>query len=661
MNIGKRILGFFLCAVLLFSASACGKKKKDVPNAIVPDEETEITDTLHKVNVTESSRPFIVNGATEYKILIPQNSASAKKAADFLSLQTQKATGAVLPVETAAGATWTQNAKYIVFNNADMFSAAGLSMPSDELGTSGYYIKTAGNSVFIMTLADKAFQYAAISFLRNVLGYEMFWQDCTVFEKDGKTLPDMEITERPDFDTSLGSWGASLNADSQYGMGFSTALDTYIYPKSWVHNTFEYLPKDTHQDEHPEWYSTTNDQLCYTAHGSDTFELMVQTVADAIIAACLKYPERSLVSFTQNDNTSECGCETCSAHRAIYGTSSAAVIRFVNKVDDIVQKYFADVAAQTGERKREIKIIFFAYYKYMRPPVTANADGTYSPMKEYVLENGQWVKTEKDLVCNENVGIYFAPLPAKYSVPLSHSYNSVYAEALKGWSALTSTMCIWLYQTNFHYYLYPLNSYESSMDSYRFIRKYSGTLMGNQGQHNGGTTHFQRLKNYIDSVSRFNVNVSYKDVVDRFFTYYYADAAQPMRKFFDQLVQWMGYLETMYPESIDGTIYNEIEKSEYWRKKTLDTWMALIDEGYAAIEHYKESDPEYYQTLKMRIVNESLFPRYALIRLHSGSYNADTLYAMRRSFMEDANAVGLLRHAEGSNALLEGVYASWGL
>ena len=88
---------------------------------------------MHDVKVTPSDRPFIVNGKSEYSIVVIEE-VRAQRAAEFIRNQLYQATGVSLPVVSAADVKYSADAKYIVIGDEDKFEQAGLTMPSQELG-----------------------------------------------------------------------------------------------------------------------------------------------------------------------------------------------------------------------------------------------------------------------------------------------------------------------------------------------------------------------------------------------------------------------------------------------------------------------------------------------------------------------------------------------
>lgn len=648
-----------LAAMMCCSAVACSHgsdsdKSSSGGNTVLtpiqPVTEPEqhlVTNGLHKVSVTETDRVFTSSGKTEYQIVLDGTDSNAVKAAAFLQQHIRAATGAMASlIREPDEVTWSNDAKYIVVNVPELFAQAGLSMPEDDLGQTGYYIKNAGNSVFIAVNSVNGVHRGAISFLKHVLGYEMYAADTVVYEKSGATLPDMEIIERPDFEFYV--QGNSVSSEATYGMGFDGSIFIPVEGETW-HNSFNYLPPETYKSQHPDWYSTKGNELCYTAHGNEAeFNAMAKEIAKKIIALLPKYPTTGNITVTIEDHNDQCDCAACQASREKYnGADSAGVIKLCNAVNRIVQDYLEGVAEKENTEKRDFNILFFAYNKMEKPPVKKNAAGQWEPIDETVI-------------CDENVGVYIAPISAAYNQSFYHDDNTSERENISGWAVLSENLYMWLYETNYSHYLYPINTWDTMIETYRFCKASGAVYMFNEGQYNqGNVTHFSKLKEYFNAKAEFDVNVNYNEVVDDFFKNYFKDAEAPMRQFFDELQAHMRWLETAYPADVNGNIYNNMEQAKLWPKKTLDHWLELIDEAYASIEHYRTENPDLYAVLEEHILLESMFPRFALIRLYPGKYSAETLFAMQTEFRDDCQALKITMLSEGGS--LDEVFSSWGL
>ena len=581
------------------------------------------TNTLHKVSVTASNRPFIANGLTAYKIVVADNER-AEKAASFLAAQLYEATGVLMPVVSASSVTYDKaTSKYIVIGAADLFAQAGLTMPSDNLGNTGYYIKSVNDSVFMAVKHVLGYQQAVLAFLRNVMGYEIYGADTILYTKDGTTLPDMEIIERPDFEYHRP--GNVMSAEGRYAMGFNETSDIYIDVGSTWHNTMYYLPRATYEKTHPKWYSdrkTTDPegmQICATAHG-DAAELqaMTETVAEIVYQKLEEYPERNTITFTTMDNLYVCSCEGCIAEKQKYGTDTAAYLKLTNNISKLVDKKYADQG-----KTREYTLMMFAYQ------ITEQA-----PVKK---EDGKWVPIDDDMKLADNVGVYIAPTSVNYTYSFYEEVNKTPVEKVDGWCALTDNIYMWLYQTNFAWYMMPHNTFEAAIETYRYCQSVNTIQLNNLGQYFGmeNPTGFSRLKDYIDAQAMFNVNVNYNELLDKWFAAYFREAAAPMRTYYDELVAYLNMLCEEYPDEVNGNMSCNIHQAKFWEKARLESWMQRINEAYANIAKYQTLNPKLYEVLKKHITTESLFLRYSLLEFYAGTYNAEDLYNARISFRDD--------------------------
>ena len=655
-------IAFVLACVLCFGVAACSHKT-DAPaenggqqgaapvNPVRDSEQHYVEGGLHKVNVTESSRPFVVNGVTEYKIVVGREDSDIEQAVTYLKKNIAKATDADLEVVyyNEGEISYDANAKYIVVECPALFAAAGLTMPADNLGQTGYYIKSAGNSVFLATVGVFGYQSAVISFLHHVVGYEMYADDLVVFEKTGETLPDMDIIEKPDFEFRLQGNGLYFN-HPLYGMGYMREWQVMIPVDGlYQHNVFAFLPPATYKNDHSEWYSADETQLCYTAHGDpDEYEEMADTVFNRIVQLLAQYPNVGNITFTQMDGNTKCECEACNKIVEEYGSISAAQIRLCNTISRKVQTYLEEQAEANGTEKRDFNIIFFAYQRSEKAPAAKD-------------ENGNWQPIDQTVVCDEHVGVYIAPLYGLYSHSFYSDENASAAQTVDSWRACAQKLYMWLYEPNYHHYMYPLNSYESVIETYRFCFERGATYMFTQGQQDnpGRIPHFTKLKEYLNIKAEFDVNVDTNALIDAWFENYFKEAAEPMRQFFDEMQTQFRYLEEAYPAEVTGGIYDNIAQERFWPKRMLEHWLELCDEAYAAIEPYKTSAPEMYDILRGHILAETMFPRYALIELHAGKFTANELQQMRVEFKQDTIDLNLTNVHEHDDGKFDVVFSEW--
>ena len=606
-----------------------------------------IEGTLHQVEVKESSLKFIENGVTDYKLIYPKNSAKAAKTALFVADHIQRATKAYLEIKEYDGESYSSNDKIICLGVDEILEAENISFPDVELGESAYKIVSKGNSVFIKCKSNYSFVYAAQSFLKHTIGYQRYSKDIVVYSKDGATLPTMNILEESDFSFRIAS--NYMDMDTTFEMGFLLPYEA-IYMKGFVnnyHSSCLYLPADIYYEDHPLWYrSPTNtnheqqgyNQICYTAHGDENeYNAMVNELFERIKICLDTDKEVSTFSFTIMDNHELCRCPACVEAINKYGAESGAVVVFMNKVDDLVQNYLQDIADSANTPKRVVNLSFFAYNNTEAPCVHKDS-------------SGKLVANTEEVICNPNVIPFLAPISADYVDSFYHEENRMLQESFEGWQVLSKNIHLWIYETNFSYYMYPFNSYSTMIETYRYCVDKGVDLIYNEGQHNQpAITAFGRFKDYLDSVAQFDVNSDYATIVDDFFKNYFREADEPMRKMFYEIQEHMGYLRQKYPSDVGGGIYQIIGQNRFWPKKLLDSWVELCNEALENIEVHKNSDSSLYTILRKNIILESLFPRYALCEHHSGKMGADEFKAMVDALEADCRMLNVKNYNESGS------------
>ena len=155
----------------------------------------------------------------------------------------------------------------------------------------------------------------------------------------------------------------------------------------------------------------------------------------------------------------------------------------------------------------------------------------------------------------------------------------------------------------------------------------------------------------------WDADADFETLIDDFFSHYFRDAAPAMRRYFDQLRLHYAVLEK--EQDVYSGIYYEILKREYWPQGLLYGWEDAIDEAYAAVEKYRESDPELYEKLRDRINLESISVRYLIIELYGGSFDAAEYRAYAQALKEDIEYLKISNQAEGSS--VSELFDSWGV
>ena len=632
-----------LTALLTFAFSACGGDR--VTSQQIGGEKEFVG--VHEIAVENTDDYLVRNGASDYRIVYPANaSGTLMSAVEELRLFLGRAGGVSLTA--VSDAELPSGGNYISVGETAALADAVSDFEKSALKDNGFIIRTVGKNVYIAGGSDVGTLNGAYDFLAYTVNFSVYAPDETQYSTGDIPLKKFTVKDVPDIDYRVGDVTRRIDGDESYRMRikYNCNDDVFMYAKgSLYHNDFVYLHPDDYGKAHPDWYSESNgstdfQQLCYTAHGKEDELKQMLDISSDIIADTVRESDAKTVTFMQQDRNVWCGCETCKASYEKYGTNSAAVVKFVNRLSDEVRKKLDDA----GMTEREFNISFFAYQQTEKAPA--------------VLENGGYRPIDEEVVCRDNVYVFYAPIYANYNESILSANNTGVAETLKAWNAVSKKTYVWLYQTNFSYYLYPYNSLPTMADRYRFLAAQGAEFLFDQNQWDQIVkTSFHRLKGWMGAKLAWNVNADYNELLDEYFNGYFYDAAEPMRRLFDQITLHMEYLAAN--TDMDGGIYFHINQYKYFPKSLLDGWLELIEEANKAVEKYRNTDEELYEKLTKRIGIEGISVRYMLLDLYPGRCSAETLKTLQTNFMNDCFKYGIDMVAEIK--AITSVFELWGL
>ena len=632
-----KIIATILASLLAFSTLAsCGSKNNgNGGNVVFPSDQVRGT---HERTVFETNIDLAKNNQTEYCIVIGQNETSDAVlfAVDELRQNFFKATGVNLTLKRDNEINYSASAKVLSIGETSLLAQAGVTFDKKELGDSGYVVQTKGNSVFMVGGAPKGSLFAVYGWLKEQFEYEYFAIGEVYIEKDLKEekLLNVTLKEKPDFAYRMTNFGeAWFNKDVAYRARFDQSGGLWIpFDGAEYHTSFNIVPPDIYNNPdsdkyHPEWYANSGEQLCFTRDPDGLAEVVIERMKQALI----EYPDRSILTFTQQDHNSWCDCESCVDAWEYYGTNSAVYIKFVNKVAKAVEDWL-----EVEFPGREVLIAMFAYQQTEDAPVQETKDG-YAP-----------IHNDKDLILNDNVALFYCPIYANYYYDFNSEKNSKEAATLNKWNALAKTLFVWMYGANFRIYLAPYNNYNSIQENYRYIYDRGAKYVFDQHQfnQNAGTDWYQ-LKGYLSSNLQWKIDSDQTELIDKFFKNYYKDASAAMRRLYDEENTWFAHLASDY--GYTGAVsYTKatLLLEEYWPQGLLEGWLRIIDDAYAAIAPLKVSNPSLYDTLQKRIKAESIAFRYMQIEMYSIYYSATEVANMKESLIKDCKEIGVRQYSE---------------
>lgn len=624
-SLTKIIASVLLCVSFVLSVSACNKDKN---NSSSGGGSGETTISLHKNIAVKTDKKIVDGGKTDYKIIIPSDAdENIKLAAEETAYFIEQSSGVKL--ETA---TDKADGKYISFGETTAYKNSKLyksrEKDKETVGTNGYMVRTEGENVYV-TGESFGLLNGAYGLLGALCGYKFYSSDEISLSHEKQIyLYNFDVCEVPDFEYRIVPHGFQKKDPRRYRMHLLE--DIWANRSIYCHNTLKYVDPEEYKDGHSAWFSTSGDQLCYTAHGNDKErKALVKLVATKMVAALEAAPDKYVVGFTQMDNKHACECDACIESFDTYGADSAAVIKFCNETAAEMRNIFAAKGVS-----RDFKLVFFAYEAYENAPV--------------IEKNGKRVAADKSLICDDNVSVFYAPIAMKYTVPMdSDKYegkNLRFLQTFKDWQILCDDVFVWIYSSNFSHYLVTYNVFDSMQANLKIFKDLGAKYMQDLGQYNvSSSCVWTNLTGYLQSELQWNCSLDYNKLVDDYFENYFKTAAKEMREVFNMQMQRMRVIRD--EELADGSCYEESENTECYPEEFLKTCIDKITAAYSKAEALK-SDKETYDKVVERIKLESISYRFLYLKLYGKSYDGTDVSALKTSFVADMKELGLKRYSE---------------
>lgn len=377
-------------------------------------------------------------------------------------------------------------------------------------------------------------------------------------------------------------------------------------------------------------------QLCYS--NADMEKVYIEN-----LLKLLETSKGSVMLMGMEDNVEWCTCEKCTASKEQYGTNSAVIIKFANRVQEAVNQWFKEEHPD----REPTKLIFFAYYETVMPPVTYDEKtDTYKAIDESVM-------------LHEDLGIMYAPIGATYAYPLTDTRNAEAEKAIRGWNALTDNVYTWVYSLHPSHAFIMIDTFEVMQDNYKFLLENGTTFIFDQTDHyqETGSSSWSSAKAYVMSKLQWNVNLNMEELLDDFFANYFDKAGDTMQALFNTEREWLVHVYQDLGAS--GKISDDLSSPDYWSYPMLIEALEQIEQAYDDIEEYQDTDPERYQKLYDRITMESLQFRYILIGNYGTNYDAAELLNMKNLFKHDFERLNITSYAENKD--IAELWSNWGI
>ncbi len=619
----KRILSLLLsmvmiCSLLLTGCQEQADETQPTQAQTVVEQESALTQELSYYE----DKWLVKEGISDYVIVQEASEQSIyTTASEELRKYFSEATGCALSIYVD-GAEIPASKKIISLGETSY--AKGKNMTGKGLSAESFRIVDVDDNIYIVGQSGHAVLWGVYKLMNLLVNYEFFKADCYSLDSNvlNLNLCDIDWTEEPEIAYSPGYHGLC---------NFGTGIKALRYRNRPVddiatggtdgnfHNSMVILDATVYNDPskpetyHPNWYSTTADQLCYTARGDAAeLEAMVETVADYFIPKLLEDPTISYVLFQIMDNRSWCSCSACTAMEAQYGAKSTSVLLMSKMLHSSIQEKLA-----AAEDDREIYVSPMLYNAIEDVPVAKDE------------ETGEYKLTDPSLDFSGIVPLWAAMSAKVHAKPWQDEANAAAVEILNKLNCAFDSFWIWDYGVDFRDYFVPYNIFDNLEEDFQFLQQYNISLYLYQLDHVGSNcSAFGGLKAYLLSQLMWNADQDVEALTDKYFTYVYGDAAVEMREIYDSLLNLWEYNTLQHGETQpwDTGIYSTaMAKAEYYPRGVLREWLDLIDQAYEAIAPLKATNPGLYATYEYNIKMESIFVRYLYAVLYLTADNAENI------------------------------------
>ena len=618
----KRKLLCSILAVLMLFCTACNGGNKPFDG--------DGDDGIYHV-VVEKTKEKIWK-ENEQTVVLPDgcDEMAETAGAEFVRLFTE-ATELKLGFAYESEVTVSPDGYYYFIGDTDALAERKIDCSYELLGDSGVVIKTVGNADYLSGATQKAVLYSVYEYMNRAFGYEFYAAD-EAYIGDGTDADRLrfDIVYRPSVANPCMMAG-ELNGDESlyYKYRFQNYYQTWVAKNSevyYAHTYFKILPPDIYFEDHEDWYSPDEKHmnLCLT-RDPEMIDEFVKNCKEIIAAD----EGHNYFMLWQEDNFEFCGCDSCKARIAeLGGFSSGVMMEFTNEVVRRLNAWM-----ETEYPEKNITFVTFAYNHTKEPPVTYDEKTkTYLPVSDTV-------------VAEKNISVQYVINMCDYYAPYNKSRNIT--AALDGWSALSDSLTIWEYSTNFDNYIDCFDNFGSMAENIRLLESHGVDYIVEQAAYNTCTTAFAELRLYLWSKLMWDSRLNTEDLIDDFMFRYYKDAAEDVKAYFDDLYAHVDKLVVENGVSVRSG-GNECMVKSYWPRSELDALKEHLLDAYAAIEPLRTTQQLRYNMLRDRIAKQELWVDYYLYKFYPISLgNADDINAFYRDWAAKARSFGLTMIQEG--------------
>ena len=631
----KKIIAIICLVILSFTSVSCSGGKNEIP---VDDG----TKTISEEVETVADEYIVRKGSCDY-VIVTENAPSGDiqtAAAEFGTFFAE-ATGINLPVIQDKETTGKE--KKIISLGSTSYARLALGSTGEDLGKGSYRVATKDKSAFVVGGGAADVLAGTYRLLKYMFGYKFYQDGVYEIAHDVKNLNYFKVDKtvnaaipmRADY-SGMNLYGSTI-ASKRLGL-----MEDYHITVGTHHNSLNVLDMKTYQEKYPEWYATSGQQLCFTAHGDENkLNAMTDTVADYFVTQLMKEENltKTYAAFSMMDvKKTWCECSACKAAEEKYGAKSGGMLVTCDRIG----KRITEKLAGLGD-DRTIKIVTLLYL-----------DTENVPVEE---KGGKYVRNS-NLGALENVMPMWACITRKtHALPWSAPENASALDMLDRMNAAFDEFWVWDYGVNFGDYLMPFDTFNAMAEDMKILSGYNiGLYLYQLANSARNVTGFNSLKLYLLSELMVDPTLDVGELTDDYFVHAYGKGGEYMKKIYDEYRTLALYNSETHDDvpAWNQSIYSQTMLEEaYWKRGTLKRWLSYYEKALAAIGADGEADSSYpansVAKLERNIMTDGVFVRYiygALYLRDSYDYNVE----FKLKLYDDVQKLGFSHVKEQADA-----------
>ncbi len=526
---------------------------------------------------TNDATVLVAGGQSQYRIVIAAaRPGQIVSAAQDLQRYLRRATGATLEI---VDDSQPMPEHAILLGRSDHLAALGIDPSVENLGTSGYIIRTVSPHLVIAGARGLSTRFAVYGFLEDQVGCRWFAPDCDYVPPRRSELLIWPLDEQhvPAFDCRDLNYEA-LSADPDFAIRLRlNGLQWKAGWGLWWHTLHHLVPPGKYFADHPEYFALVNgrrvdnQQICTTEPG--VFDI----VASALAAKMAKNPRWKYFMVSQTDKRGVCEHDACKRLNERAGSDMGATLDLVNRVAD---------------RFPDKTICTLAYWTTRKPPEGVRP--------------------------RDNVLVMIGAGGGDRGYSFIERHPTLVSD-IEGWTAICKTVFIWDYVVHYGQLMLPfpnLRALGPNMAMYE--DKGVQGVFAQASPEVGGE--FRHLRAYLLARLMWDPDQDAEAIIDEFVAGYYGPAAGPIGR----------YIDDMHDELATSERLSYLASPDLYKNGFLSA---------ANLQHYSELFDQAEQTVAgdavlLRRVQEARMPvMYARLLLKVGTKAerreiADTFFAL---------------------------------